>query len=106
MNFLLCDSPEHADAVDSWIMDHLRETDGAHGGSWSGVFVDDSFFPRYAVLWDSPASSLFGQPYDAATGAGDPAVVVVAGDMVVRDASGKVTGGHWDRYELPPDNDI
>lgn len=72
--FLICDSPDHAAAVDLFIFEHLREQDGARGGSWSGVFEADGV---YGVLWAAPASSLFGDP------ATDPSLVIA--DEVITD---------------------
>lgn len=57
--FLECDSAEHADVVDQFIMELLRERDGAQGSRWSGVWTDGV---SYGVLWASPASELFGDP--------------------------------------------
>ncbi len=62
--FLLCESAEHAEVVDTFIMEHLRERDGAQGSSWSGVWTDGT---RYGVLWADPGSSLFGTPEDDAS---------------------------------------
>ncbi len=97
MNILLCDSPEHADLVDHLIMERLRDVEGARGGSWSGVFVDYGTPERYAVLWDAPAAALFGQPED------DPELVIVEGEMIVRDAEGQFVSGNWEIYAPEPE---
>ena len=65
--FLLCDSAEHADVVDQFIMESLRDRDNAQGSSWSEVYTNGTLF---GVLWASPASELFGNPED------DPAIVL------------------------------
>lgn len=66
--FLVTDTPEHSEMLDQFIMEHLRETDGSTGSSWSGVYTDGT---QYGVLWAAPASALFGDPKD------DPSVVVI-----------------------------
>lgn len=83
MKFLICEDADHAAAIDAMIFDHLRDQDGARGGSWSGVYTDGT---RYGVLWDSPASGLFGDP------ATDPSIVVF--DDV---------DGDWSPYVHPAD---
>lgn len=101
LQFLLCEDADHAAAVDQMIMDRLRERDGARGSSWSGVFVDYGTPTHYAVLWAAPASELFGQPFNAETQEGDPAIIVIDGEMIQRDASGAFVSGNWERY-VPP----
>lgn len=66
--FLLCDSIEHAEVVDTFIMESLRERDGAQGSSWSGVWTDGVSF---GVLWADPASNLFGDPEE------DPSLILI-----------------------------
>lgn len=71
--YLLCDSPEHADVVDQFIMERLRDIDGSKGSQWSGVYTNGTSF---GVLWAAPASSLFGVPIAEDPENGDPSVVV------------------------------
>lgn len=93
-SFLLADSAEHADFLDHFIMDELRAKDGANGSSWSGVFTDGI---RYGILWDTPASSLFGQPVTPDNPNGDPSVVVVS-EILTESPDGLTS----DWYPLPP----
>jgi hypothetical protein len=72
-SFLLCESPEHAEVVDHLIAERLREVDGSKCSQWSGTYSDGE---RYGVLWASPASELFGLPYDPITGEGDESIVI------------------------------
>lgn len=94
--FLLCDNEVHADFVDKFIMDELRERDGSKGSSWSGVFTDGT---RYGILWGQPASSLFGQPITVDPEDGDPSVVLV--DEVL-DEDGI---SNWTAYVPPPEQE-
>jgi hypothetical protein len=71
--FLLCLDELHAEVVDAWIMESLRDRDNSRASRWSGVYTDGT---RYGVLWAAPASDLFGDPFDPATGQGDPALVI------------------------------
>ena len=84
--FLLCDSPEHADVVDHFIMERLRDVDGSQGASWSGIFTDGT---RFGVLWANPASALFGAVGE------DPSVVIA--DEVI-DADGV---SDWQPMPMP-----
>ena len=59
--YLICLDEIHAEVVDQFIAARLREVDGSKCSSWSGVFTDGA---RYAVLWGSPVSDLFGLPED------------------------------------------
>lgn len=59
--FLICDDEIHAEVVDNFIAARLHDVDGSKCSAWSGVFTDGT---RYGVLWDSPASDLFGLPED------------------------------------------
>lgn len=61
MKFLLCDSSTHAEVVDGLIAEMLRDQDGTHCAEWSGVWASSEHF---GVLWESPASDLFGLPSD------------------------------------------
>lgn len=92
--FLICLDDEHAGFIDSLIMDRLRDVDGTKGASWSGIFYEEAT-DRFAVLWGSPASGLFGTP-DI-----DPDLVLVEGEMIRRDDEGAIISGTWDRY-VPP----
>lgn len=94
MKFLICQDEVHADLVDHLIMDMLREKYGARGSNWSGIFYEESK-DRYAVLWGSPVSDLFG-PEDV-----DPSLVVVEGELVVRNDKGQVVLGTWESW-VPP----
>lgn len=85
--FLLCSDADHAASVDAIVMDHLRETEGARGSAWSGVYTDGD---RYAILWGQPVAAVFGEP-------ADDAAMVLAPDAV--DASGKAS--IWSIY-VPP----
>lgn len=59
--YLICLDEVHAGVVDQFIAAWLHDIDGSQCSSWSGVFTDGT---RYAVLWDTPASNLFGLPED------------------------------------------
>lgn len=61
--FLLCDDAFHAELVDEFIMEFLRERDGAIGSSWSGVYTDGE---RFGVVWAAPGSDVFGTPEEQA----------------------------------------
>jgi hypothetical protein len=78
--YLLCDNETHADVVDQFIADRLRDIDGSRCSAWSGVYTDGE---RFGVVWGSPASELFGAP-------GEDQSVVIAEDS-----------GDWARY-VPP----
>lgn len=67
-SYLECDSPEHAEVVDQFIMESLRDRFGTQGSEWSGVWTDGV---SYGVLWANPASELFGSPED------DPSIVII-----------------------------
>jgi len=56
--FLRADSLAHAEVLDQFICQHLRERDGSKGSQWSGVYERNGTF---AVLFASPASELFGE---------------------------------------------
>lgn len=90
--FLLCDDEVHADFIDKFIMDELREIDGAHGTSWSGIYTDGE---RYGVLWEAPASSLFGLSITDDPENGDPSVVLATEEIDEEGLS------NWEQY-IPP----
>lgn len=94
-SYLICDDESHADFIDHLIMARLRDVDGAQGSSWSGIYTDGT---RYGVLWGSPASSLFGTPYDPANPDSDPLVVVVE-EVVTQTPDGQTSD--WRKYEPP-----
>ena len=79
--YLECDSPEHAEAVDQFIMESLRDRYGTQGSEWSGVWTDGM---SYGVLWAAPATQLFGTPED------DPSVIVIDDEAE-----------EWTRLEVP-----
>lgn len=58
---LICESADHAAAVDQLVFARLQEEEGAFGNGWSGVLTDGTSF---GILWASPVSDLFGQPED------------------------------------------
>ena len=58
MNYLVCQSAEHAELIDGLIFARLQDVDNAHGSGWSGVYTDGT---RFGVLWAFPASDLFGE---------------------------------------------
>lgn len=72
--FLMCDTADHAAAVDHLVMEHLRETEGARGSSWSGVYTDGS---RFGVLWAGPVALVFGSPQSVDNPSGDPSLQIV-----------------------------
>lgn len=57
--YLVCEDEAHAAAVDALVFEHLRETEGAGGSGWSGVFTDGA---RFGILWDSPVAAFLGKP--------------------------------------------
>lgn len=69
--FLLCQDELHAETVDQFIAEHLREVDGTICSCWSGVYTDGT---RFGVLWAAPGSSVFGQPVSEDNPDGDPAL--------------------------------
>lgn len=79
--YLECDSPEHAEIVDRFIMESLRDRYGTQGSEWSGVWTDGM---SYGVLWAAPATQLFGTPED------DPSVIVIDDEAE-----------EWTRLEVP-----
>ena len=72
--YVLVDSPEHGETVDSLIAARLRDEEGTHCNRWSGVYTDGE---RFGVLWGSPATDIFGHPPSAENPDGDPALVLV-----------------------------
>jgi hypothetical protein len=59
--FLLCTDETHADLVDQFVAERLRDVDGSKCSQWSGIYTDGE---RFGVLWANPASALFGTPED------------------------------------------
>lgn len=96
--FLLCADELHAEVVDAWIMESLRDKDGSRAARWSGVYTDGT---RCGVVWAAPASDLFGVPLDAVTGDGDPAIVV-AEETFTADAEGKMVSDWREVVPEPP----
>ena len=90
--FILCDSADHANTVDTLIMDFLRERDNAKGGQWSGIFVrDDGIF---GILWDSPGSDVFGNAED------DP-LIILDEEVVAEDGA-----SNWSTFVPDPEPTI
>lgn len=58
---LLCVDDVHAEVVDGFVWEAVKEKDGANGSGWSGVWTDGK---RYGIIWASPVSDIFGVPED------------------------------------------
>lgn len=86
--FLLCDDEIQAAEADAIAMAYLRETQGANGANWSGVFVDyQGATPRFAILWDGAIAGVF-TPEDIEGR-------IIEGEMLVRE-NGQFVQGNWE----------
>lgn len=71
---LICDSYEHAEAVDKLVLHGLDVDHGIKGNAWSEVYSDGE---RYGILWGGPVAEMFGEPRSTDCPDGDPALVLV-----------------------------